>query len=67
MTVRNAYSHMLRVRLTQDERDMLDALAGDQGLTCSDVVRLGVRAQYFRSFTEPKRKTNTRKATHGRQ
>jgi len=48
---------MLRVRLTQDERDMLDALAGDQGLTCSDVVRLGVRAAYFKRFAEAERKT----------
>jgi len=59
MTVQHAYAHMLRVRLTQDERDMLDALAGAQGLTCSDVVRLGIRAQYAERFDEPKPKRKT--------
>jgi|GEM_PF-1078132 len=58
LTVRkDAFSHMLRVRLTQDERDMLDALAGDQGLTCSDVVRQSIRAAYFKRFAEAERKT----------
>jgi len=49
---------MLRVRLTQDERDMLDALAGDTGLTASDVVRQNIRTQYAERFdaAKPKRK-----------
>jgi hypothetical protein len=32
------YTHMLRVRMTEEERRMLETLATHQGLTASDVV-----------------------------
>jgi len=61
MTVQHAYNYMLRVRMTQEERDMLDALAGDQGLTASDVVRQSIRAQYAECFDEPKAKRKNKR------
>jgi hypothetical protein len=40
------YTHMLRVRMTEDERRMLETLATGQGLTASDVVRQLVRREH---------------------
>jgi hypothetical protein len=37
---------MLRVRMTEDERKMLETLAARQGLTSSDVVRQLVRREH---------------------
>lgn len=51
----------LRIRVSLDEKKMLDALAEKQGLTASDVVRLLVRREYSQEFGEGPPKKNKRK------
>lgn len=52
---------MLRVRMAQDERKMLDALAEAQGLTASDIVRQLVRREYLATFPKkPRAQRRTR-------
>lgn len=47
--------YMLRVRMSDAERHMLDKIAGARGLTASDVVRQLIRQENERLF--PIRKT----------
>ena len=37
---------MIGIRVSQDERDMLDVCAERAGVSPSDVVRLAIRAEY---------------------
>jgi uncharacterized protein YprB with RNaseH-like and TPR domain len=53
MADRDAY--MLRVRMSEVERDMLARLAEADGVTASDVVRLYIRSEYAARFeTRPR-------------
>lgn len=47
--------YMLRVRMTEDERQALEALALRQGLTSSDIVRQLVRERAAQVEAEPNR------------
>lgn len=51
------------VRMTDDERSMLAAVAERRGLTRADIVRQCIRACYREEFgeTEPKRQRRTKK------
>ena len=52
-------SNMVTVRMSDDERRMLDALALDQGLSASDILRLLVRESFWQKFgvrAPPRRK-----------
>jgi hypothetical protein len=41
---------MVTVRVSDDEKRMLDALALDQGLSASDILRLLVREAFWQKF-----------------
>jgi hypothetical protein len=52
-------SNMVTVRMSDDERRMLDALALDQGLSASDILRLLVRESFWQKYgvrTPPRKK-----------
>ena len=44
----------LRIRMTEDERAMVAALAKSDGLSSSDIVRLLVRRAYKEAFGDKK-------------
>jgi antitoxin component of RelBE/YafQ-DinJ toxin-antitoxin module len=44
------------VRMSHEERSMLEALADEQGLTASDILRLLTRAAYKEKFGEKRPK-----------
>ena len=53
--------HMFHVRMSDDERRMLEALAEHEGLTASDKIRQLIRREFITTFGEtpkpkPKRK-----------
>lgn len=49
-------TYMLRVKMSDDERRMLEALALRQGLTASDIVRQLIRREHeAKAEGEPKR------------
>lgn len=55
-----ARDYMLRVRMTEDERQMLEALAEKSGLTASDIVRQLVRREHAATFGEKPAKRRKR-------
>ena len=50
----NGRDYTLRVRMSDDERDMLATLADERGLTASDVVRQLVREAFDARQDTPK-------------
>lgn len=63
MTKQRAY--MLRVRMSQLEKDMLEALAAEAGLTASDIVRQSIRQQFATQHGAVPKEQRTAKAKGG--
>jgi antitoxin component of RelBE/YafQ-DinJ toxin-antitoxin module len=49
--------YMLRVRMSEEEREMLTNLAESDGVTASDVVRLFIRREHEQRYGKKKRPT----------
>lgn len=48
--------HVITVRMSREERDKLQALADDDGISVSDVVRMVVRRTHAERFGDKKTK-----------
>jgi hypothetical protein len=48
---------MFHVRMSGDERRMLEALAEDEGISASDYVRMSLRRAFTERFGDKKPKT----------
>lgn len=55
------HSYMLRVRMTDDEKQMLEALSERAGQTASEIVRQLVRREHANAFGAPPVKRQRRK------
>jgi len=55
--VRDAKTRAFLVRMAENERSMLDALAEVDGLAAADVVRLLIRKEYEARFPEKAKKS----------
>jgi antitoxin component of RelBE/YafQ-DinJ toxin-antitoxin module len=55
-TTKRTRNQLLVIRLNDDERGELNAVAADDRLTASDVVRMLVRREYVRRFGDKKPK-----------
>ena len=53
--------HMFHVRMSQEERKMLEAIADRDGLSASDKVRQLIRREHAALFSEPTRPKPKRK------
>jgi hypothetical protein len=55
MTETTERDHVMTVRLTRDERNMVKALAGADGVSFSDAIRMSIRQRYAERFGEKSR------------
>jgi uncharacterized protein (DUF1778 family) len=54
--VERSRERMVNVRMTDDEADMLKALAEHEGLSASDIVRQYIRRAFAKAFPQAKPK-----------